>query len=374
MWIKFTFMGDVGFLRRALKWLKFQKQTTVGTQVAVSCFRERFVFLIDRYSPQVSRWSMNFGKLIFRLMLRWRDCVVRGFKTPVSLGSTALFVSLWSCFLILTSTACLVYVLLSLGAAVAFVTIFGHTTELFIVGLFGLLILWKYSNLWTSVILLIVGGVMFSLRNALFLVLTSATYALYCVHNRVGWTGDLLVLSFSFISNDLLNKLLLRYDCTCEGEKLEEQKTSEPILEDFHDYFKYFPSTVETCYADSSNSPVNASVTSDSLHVQNDTSCSKAVRTDLVSREEIKRIMNSSSHYDALGFAQRSNIDQIALKKEYYKKAMLVHPDKNMGNPLASESFKKLQDFTKKKNYDEQLRKEEASRVAQRSCGASRQV
>lgn len=27
----------------------------------------------------------------------------------------------------------------------------------------------------------------------------------------------------------------------------------------------------------------------------------------------------------------------------YYLQAMLVHPDKNMGSPLASESFKKLQ-------------------------------
>ncbi|KAK8638184.1 hypothetical protein V6N13_136624 [Hibiscus sabdariffa] len=47
--------------------------------------------------------------------------------------------------------------------------------------------------------------------------------------------------------------------------------------------------------------------------------------------------------------------------------AMLVHPDKNMGSPLASEAFKKLQcayevlsDSMKKRGYDEQLRKEES--------------
>jgi DnaJ family protein C protein 14 len=31
------------------------------------------------------------------------------------------------------------------------------------------------------------------------------------------------------------------------------------------------------------------------------------------------------------------------LKREYRKKAMLVHPDKNMGNERAAEAFKKLQ-------------------------------
>ncbi|KAA0032836.1 dnaJ-like protein subfamily C member 14-like isoform X2 [Cucumis melo var. makuwa] len=56
--------------------------------------------------------------------------------------------------------------------------------------------------------------------------------------------------------------------------------------------------------------------------------------------------------------------------------AVLVHLDKNMGSPLASESFKKLQcayevlsDSVKKRDYDEQLRKEESKTksVCQRS-------
>jgi DnaJ family protein C protein 14 len=61
---------------------------------------------------------------------------------------------------------------------------------------------------------------------------------------------------------------------------------------------------------------------------------------------------------------------------------MLVHPDKNMGSPLASESFKKLQsayevlsDFVKKRDYDEQLRKEESRTrsVCQTSHASSHQ-
>ncbi|XP_034677825.1 dnaJ homolog subfamily C member 14-like [Vitis riparia] len=60
------------------------------------------------------------------------------------------------------------------------------------------------------------------------------------------------------------------------------------------------------------------------------------------------------------------NIDVSLLKREYRKKAMLVHPDKNMGNEKAAEAFKKLQnayevllDSLKRKAYDDELRRKE---------------
>jgi DnaJ family protein C protein 14 len=62
---------------------------------------------------------------------------------------------------------------------------------------------------------------------------------------------------------------------------------------------------------------------------------------------------------------------------------MLVHPDKNMGSPLASESFKKLQsayevlsDSVKRRDYDELLKKEESRTkiVCQSSHASSHQV
>ncbi|GKC95791.1 DnaJ domain, cleavage inducing molecular chaperone, Jiv, partial [Tanacetum coccineum] len=59
---------------------------------------------------------------------------------------------------------------------------------------------------------------------------------------------------------------------------------------------------------------------------------------------------------------------------------MLVHPDKNMGSALASESFKKIQcayevlsDSLKKRDYDEQLRKKESKSLSHKSPSTSDQ-
>ncbi|KAL0911075.1 hypothetical protein M5K25_019186 [Dendrobium thyrsiflorum] len=373
-------MGDIGLFRQGWKCLESQKQAFEGTQVALGCIRDRLVFLIDRHWPLVCRWSMNLGKFMLKLIWLWRDCIVRGFTSLIALGSAALFVIFWSSFLSLASTVCLVYVLLSLGAAGASIYFLGYTPGLFMVGLFGILIMWKYSNFWTAGVLIIVGGYAFSLSRARGLVLISVAYALYFVHAHVGWAGIFLSMNLSFISNDLLSKLLQGYDCATEGTSFEEQKASEPLVDDYPSEFEFFSHTSEASNVASSKSTVKNSVTSSLLGVQKDASSSKIVKTDSVSNDEMKRIMNSSTHYEALGFPRRNSIDPIVLKKEYYKKAMLVHPDKNNGKPLASESFKKLQcayevlsDFTKKKNYDEHLRKEESGRVVQRSCSSSRQ-
>ncbi|GLT93941.1 hypothetical protein SLE2022_117090 [Rubroshorea leprosula] len=78
-----------------------------------------------------------------------------------------------------------------------------------------------------------------------------------------------------------------------------------------------------------------------------------------------------------------SVIELKSLRREYHKKAMLVHLDKNMGSPLASESFKKLQcayevlsDSMKKREYDQQLSEEElrTKSVCQKSNGNSWQA
>ncbi|GKE57751.1 DnaJ subfamily C member 14 like protein, partial [Tanacetum coccineum] len=104
------------------------------------------------------------------------------------------------------------------------------------------------------------------------------------------------------------------------------------------------------------------------------------VRDDGEAINEMKRIAGCLDHYEALGFSRYKKVDVTLLKKEYRKKAMLVHPDKNMGSPLASDSFKKIQcayevlsDSVKKRDYDDQLRKEESKSLSHNSPSTSHQ-
>ncbi|RZC87895.1 hypothetical protein C5167_004076 [Papaver somniferum] len=64
---------------------------------------------------------------------------------------------------------------------------------------------------------------------------------------------------------------------------------------------------------------------------------------ELTYEEEVGRLLNFSDLYSALVLARYENIDMSSLKCEYSKKAMLVHPDKNMRDEKAVEAFEKLQ-------------------------------
>ncbi|URE41562.1 heat shock protein DnaJ [Musa troglodytarum] len=277
------------------------------------------------------------------------------------------------------------------GAAAAAIHYLGFTPGLLIVGFYGILIMWMYGYVWITTMLLIVGGYMFSLNHARFLILMATAYAVYCVNAHVGLHGVLLSLNISFISNDILNNFLQGFDGNGKGIHVKEQKEPEQVIEDFPFDSENSPLTKETedmTYSKSSCTTPKASKLS---NTQKDASSSKVNIVDLTSLVEIERIMNSSNHYEVLGFLRNKNVDPNILKKEYHKKVLLVHPDKNMGNSVACESFKKLQcayefltnkqkkkkkssDFTKKKNYDEQLRKEESGRVCHRSSVMSQQV
>ncbi|CAN6849853.1 unnamed protein product [Brassica oleracea var. botrytis] len=89
--------------------------------------------------------------------------------------------------------------------------------------------------------------------------------------------------------------------------------------------------------------------------------------SELTSEEdEVARLLDCNDHYSALGLPRYGDVDMASLKREYRKKAMLVHPDKNMGNERAAEAFKKLQnayevvlDSIQRKSYDDELKKEE---------------
>ncbi|KAL6975102.1 hypothetical protein U1Q18_023897 [Sarracenia purpurea var. burkii] len=169
-------------------------------------------------------------------------------------------------------------------------------------------------------------------------------YAIYCVKVRVGWLGVLLSINLAFLSNDVFRYLLQWCDNLSESAHFEEQKESESIAEDdFSGGSEYSVPVDEAQKLHSCKSSSKTPTTSFVVNKQKESSGKEVVREDTNSIDEMKRILSSMDHYDALGFPRQKKIDAMLLKKEYRKKAMLVHPDKNMGSPLASESFKKLQ-------------------------------
>ncbi|BFG28834.1 hypothetical protein CerSpe_151080 [Prunus speciosa] len=375
-------MEDIGLFKQGWKWLLSHKHVYSRSQTAISGFRDEMGMFIERHWPMVCSGCTKTGRLLLLLLIYWRDCVVRGFRSFLGLGSAALLLIMWSCFLSLTSISCLIYVLLSMGAAGAAVQYLGYTPGLFIVGLFAILILWMYANFWITGTLFIVGGYLFSLNHARLVVLMATIYAIYCVKVQVGWHGVILSINLAFFSNDALNYMLQWCDNVSESTHFEEQKQSEEVIEDdFSGECEYSIPTeesekVHSCK--SSSKPVTSTVIDDPKESFPIT----VAKEEINSAVEMKKILDSIDHYEALGFPRHKKIDAAILKKEYRKKAMLVHPDKNMGSALASESFKKLQcafevlsDSTKKRDYDEQLRKEESKTksVCQKSHGTSHQ-
>ncbi|XP_028081249.1 dnaJ homolog dnj-5-like isoform X2 [Camellia sinensis] len=236
-----------------------------------------------------------------------------------------------------------------------------------------------YANFWIMGTLFIVGGYLFSLNHARLVVLMATIYAVYCVKVRVGWLGVLLSINLSFLSNDVLNYLLQWCDNLSENSHFEEQKEPESFAEDdLSGECGYSVPIDEPEKLHSCKSSSKTAATSSVICKQKESSAKQVVREDTSSIDEMKRILGSTDHYEALGFPRQKKIDAMLLKKEYRKKAMLVHPDKNMGSPQASESFQKLQcayevlsDSVKKRDYDEHLRKEESKRVSQTSHNAS---
>ncbi|KAI8007180.1 hypothetical protein LOK49_LG07G03606 [Camellia lanceoleosa] len=372
-------MEDIGLFKQGWKWLQSKRHCYPVARTAVICFRDKIGVFMERHWPMVCSGCARLGRILLLLLIYWRDCVLRGVRSFIGLGSVALLLIMWSCFLSLTSMSCLVYVLMSMGAAGAAVQYLGYTPGLFIVGLFAILILWMYANFWIMGTLFIVGGYLFSLNHARLVVLMATIYAAYCVKVRVGWHGVLLSINLSFLSNDVLNYLLQWCDNLSENTHFEEQKEPESFTEDdLSGECGYSVPIDEPEKLHSCKSSSKTAATSSVICKQKESSAKQVVREDTSSIDEMKRILGSTDHYEALGFPRQKKIDAMLLKKEYRKKAMLVHPDKNMGSPQASESFQKLQcayevlsDSVKKRDYDEHLRKEESKRVSQTSHNAS---
>lgn len=164
-------------------------------------------------------------------------------------------------------------------------------------------------------------GYLFSLNHARLMVLMATIYAIYCVKVRVGWIGVFLSINLAFLSNDLVNHLLQWCDNLSENPHPEEQKESEPVTEDEFpggcDYSIPAEEPEKPHFCKSSN---KSTVTPSVINTQKESSVSKIVREEASSMDEVRRILNSKDHYEALGFPRHKKIDAAVLKKEYHKK------------------------------------------------------
>ncbi|XP_076949034.1 uncharacterized protein LOC143621511 [Bidens hawaiensis] len=396
-------MEDIMMFKPVLKWVLSETHCYSAIKFA-SCFKDTVAGSIARHWPGVCRGCETLVKILWWFMVRWKECMVRGSRSLCGLGTAALLVIIWSCFLGLTSMSCLLCVVLCMGAAACAIHYLGHTPGVFIVGLIAILVLWMYGNFWITGTLFIVGGYLFSRKHARLVVLVATLYALHYVKVQVGWSGCLVSINLAFISNDALNRILKWCDNLSEKTQFEEPNFPDAFAEDeFRPESEFFapndePEKVETTTDEKeevkptveperveSCEPVNkkqdpTTVVVDKPNKPKEPAPVAVVKSDVNAVNEMKRIIACVDHYEALGLSRYKKIDAVLLKKEYRKKAMLVHPDKNMGSPLASESFKKVQcayevlsDSLKKRDYDEQLRKKESRTLSHKSPSTSNQ-
>ncbi|GMP57165.1 hypothetical protein CsSME_00021361 [Camellia sinensis var. sinensis] len=195
--------------------------------------------------------------------------------------------------------------------------------------------------------------------------LITTSYSIYCAWTYVGWLGLLLALNLSFISSDALIYFLKN---NMNEHRRPHRATEQTAGKQGQSGFFYSepefscPETGSGPSADRSPGIPSTSGTD----------------SEITSEDEVVRLLNCTDHYSVLGLSRYENVDVSILKREYRKKAMLVHPDKNMGNEKAVEAFKKLQnayevllDSLKRKEYDDELRREDLLNCFRRFQNAS---
>ena len=107
-------MEDIGLFKQGWKWLQSQKHIYSRARTWASNGRDKVEVFMERHWPTVCRGFARLGRFLCFLLLYWKNCIIRGFHSFAGLGSAALLLIMWSCFLSLTSISCLVYVLLSM--------------------------------------------------------------------------------------------------------------------------------------------------------------------------------------------------------------------------------------------------------------------
>eukprot|EP00252_Welwitschia_mirabilis_P014878 TRINITY_DN32936_c0_g1_i1.p1 TRINITY_DN32936_c0_g1~~TRINITY_DN32936_c0_g1_i1.p1 ORF type:complete len:505 (-),score=84.79 TRINITY_DN32936_c0_g1_i1:160-1515(-) len=236
-------------------------------------------------------------------------------------------------------------VLLSVGIACGAGLFLGYMGMLYTLATLGTVALWLHGWFWMTGSMIVMAGFIFTWKHEYLALLITVIYSLYSTIYHVGWIGMIICMNLAFVSSDILITNLR--NSGSGGDKNDLNKKSE---ENMGNGRKRSQSTTTSC-EDSDNGASTSGSAGDYL---------------LSPEEEVIRLLNSPDHYAVLGLSRYEKIDVALLKREYRKKAMLVHPDKNKGDLKAEEAFKKLQnayevllDSVKRKIYDDELRRDE---------------
>ncbi|XP_074557613.1 uncharacterized protein LOC141813550 [Curcuma longa] len=326
----YAFTAATHWLARQKPWFKAINSVIYKSQ----CYaRAKF----GHAYPIILTWAMYCGKLVLLLSMVWLDCSIRGLDSLLRLGTTSVLTTVWCSILSFTAMIGFMKMLIIMVVATAMVIFIGIGLTILIMTVLALGILWFCGSFWVTVFVSILSGITFMLGHDRIALLITTIYSMHCARCYLGWLGIFFSLNASFISSDFLIHFL--------KNNINDYKSDNPSEEARQNQSDAFP-----------NMPPDRGPGFPST----------SGTEELTSEDEVARLLKCRDHYSALGFTRYENVDVTQLKREYRKKAMLVHPDKNMGNNKAAEAFKKLQngyevllDSLKRKTYDEELRKEE---------------
>ncbi|MFS7962690.1 putative DnaJ domain, cleavage inducing molecular chaperone, Jiv, Chaperone J-domain superfamily [Helianthus anomalus] len=336
-----TFVSSVS--KASTEWLHKHRPLLDILVTKILTSRDYVRMKVKHAYPIVLKWLSHFMSILLVLSMVWLDCTLRGIDSVIRMGTTSFLTVIWcSIFSAVAMIGMLKFI--TVGAIVVLVALFvGFTLGLLLLVVSGIVFLWLYGSFWTTLTVLAIAGMSFTFSHERLALLILTLYSLYSAWTLVGWLGLIFALNLSFFSSDALVYLL--------RNNMNEHRRANSVPEQ--------PAGMQS-------GPGEEEHNDGGSHPPADRGSGVPSTSGSDSEDEVVRLLNSADHYSALGLSRFQEIDVTFLKREYRKKAMLVHPDKNMGNEKAAEAFKKLQnayevllDTSKQKAYDDELRRED---------------
>ncbi|KAL0388911.1 UNVERIFIED_CONTAM: hypothetical protein Sradi_2772900 [Sesamum radiatum] len=405
---KYLRTAALSVARSSADWVVRLKPTFVALKSKTLKARDHVRMKIQHAQPIIFRWIVHIGNILLLLFMVWLDCALRGIDSFLRMGTTSFFSVVWCCVLsviamvgiakFLLTVVCHLHLILNvlpihfpavvelqfqkytmqpcrvisgvysitcsdlrcfrhiafislmqlnldhfefLAVAAAVGLFLGLTLAVVLTSIVGLIFLWFYGSFWITGFIIVLGGLAFTTTHDRLALFITSAYSIYCAWNYVGWLGLVLGLNLSFISSDALLFLLRNI--------INEQRTPNSSTDQaagVQGQPSSFPN--ESVHY----SPTDTGATGTRADRSAGAPSTSGSDSEMTSEDEVVRLLNCADHYAALGLSRFENIDVSVIKKEYRKKA--------------AEAFKKLQnayevllDSFKRKEYDDELRREE---------------